>query len=69
MFATLIVDLPAPHTGGDVVVSHCGQYKRISPSCWETTDTRVLAWYTDVMHEVEPIEDFLYTPLPNQTPL
>lgn len=57
MFATLVVDLPAPHTGGTIVVSHCGERKRIAFSWWETMDTHILAWYTDVVHEVERITE------------
>ncbi|KAH6918150.1 hypothetical protein BKA70DRAFT_1381122 [Coprinopsis sp. MPI-PUGE-AT-0042] len=57
MFATLVVDLPAPHTGGDVVVSpsHSGKRQWISWNIFDTCGTCILAWYTDVVHEVEPI--------------
>ncbi|KAH6918164.1 2OG-Fe(II) oxygenase [Coprinopsis sp. MPI-PUGE-AT-0042] len=57
MFATLVVDLPAPHTGGDVVLSlnRSGEQERISWDISNTDRTCILAWYTDVVHEVEPI--------------
>lgn len=57
MFATLVVDLPAPHTGGDIVVSptHSGNRERISWDFEDAYKTRILAWYTDVVHEVKPV--------------
>jgi hypothetical protein len=57
MFATLIVDLPARHTGGDLVLSptHSGERERISWDFYDTSSTCILAWYTDVVHEVKPV--------------
>lgn len=55
MFATMVVVLPSHYTGGEVVVSHGPSNKifNLAPSSMFTTS--VLAWYTDVMHEVKPI--------------
>jgi hypothetical protein len=53
MFGTLVICLPSPHEGGDVVVTHNGQTKvfvtsQIQPSA--------LCWYSDVHHEVLPVK-------------
>lgn len=55
MFATILVVLPSTFTGGAAHVSHGGQ--SVVYDCSKTSDvqTSVMAWYTDVMHEVEPI--------------
>ncbi|KZV95593.1 hypothetical protein EXIGLDRAFT_644081 [Exidia glandulosa HHB12029] len=55
MFASVIIVLPTPFTGGDAHLSHGGQSMVLSSSGSSLTDTTVLAWYTDVMHEVKPI--------------
>lgn len=52
MFGTLVICLPSPHTGGDIVLRHAGKevtYKtsEIQPS--------VLCWYLDAHHEVLPV--------------
>ena len=54
MFATIIIILPSKYTGGAAHLSH-GPLSTVydtAPQCLQTT---VLAWYTDVMHEVKPI--------------
>ena len=57
MFATVIVDLPSPCIGGDIIVSQNrdSAKERISWSWFDTNYTRVLAWYTDVVHEVSHV--------------
>jgi hypothetical protein len=55
MFASLIVVLPSPFTGSDAYISHGGHSKVLSSSQQTGMETTVLAWYTDVMHEVKPI--------------
>lgn len=52
MFATMVISLPSRHMGGDVVVKHCGKRKKLS-TCSE--NAAVLAWYSDVSHEVLPV--------------
>ncbi|KAH9934631.1 uncharacterized protein B0H18DRAFT_1180741 [Fomitopsis serialis] len=55
MFATIVVVLPSKYTGGEAHVSHgllSTVYDTASLSNFQTT---VLAWYTDVMHEIKPI--------------
>ncbi|KAK3400751.1 hypothetical protein B0T20DRAFT_152426 [Sordaria brevicollis] len=53
MFGTLVVSLPSAHQGGDVVVKHCGEKKTFKTS--DTTQS-FITWYSDVHHEVLPVE-------------
>ena len=55
MFATIVVVLPTPFTGGDAYLSHSGQKVVLNTSGQSLSKTTVLAWYTDVMHEIKPI--------------
>ncbi|KAJ3933304.1 MAG: hypothetical protein NXY57DRAFT_892288 [Lentinula lateritia] len=55
MFATMIVVLPSPCTGGQVHVSHSSSQQVFSFDSNSLLSTAVMAWYTDVQHEVKPI--------------
>lgn len=55
MFATVIVVLPSAYEGGQVHLSHAGQSTVLDVSQGSCFNTSVLAWYTDVIHEVKPI--------------
>ncbi|EFI26739.1 2OG-Fe(II) oxygenase [Coprinopsis cinerea okayama7 len=55
MFATVIVVLPSAFEGGQIRVSHSGSSHTIDIASTSATETSVLAWYTDVIHEVLPI--------------
>ncbi|KAF7294258.1 hypothetical protein HMN09_01154400 [Mycena chlorophos] len=55
MFASIVVVLPSLFTGGDAYTSHCGTKKVLNSNNNSMTATTVLAWYTDVMHEIKPI--------------
>ncbi|KAI0720055.1 hypothetical protein C8T65DRAFT_736222 [Cerioporus squamosus] len=55
MFATIVIVLPSEFTGGAVRVSHSGLAEEYDCSSTSLTKTTVLAWYTDVMHEVKPV--------------
>ncbi|KAJ3867375.1 hypothetical protein EV359DRAFT_78625 [Lentinula novae-zelandiae] len=55
MFATIIVVLPSPYTGGQVHVSHSSSQQVFSFDSNSLLSTAVMAWYTDVQHEVKPI--------------
>ena len=57
MFATVIIILPSAYSGGHVVVSHAATTKTLDFSEKSLLSTAVLAWYTDVKHEVKPIEN------------
>ncbi|KAB5589566.1 Extracellular metalloprotease [Ceratobasidium theobromae] len=56
MFATMVVILPSLFEGGAVHLAHGNESKVIDvggpASVFQTT---VIAWYTDIMHEVKPI--------------
>lgn len=52
MFGTLVICLPSPHTGGDIVLRHAGQEKTHKTS---EVQPSVLCWYSDVHHEVLPV--------------
>jgi hypothetical protein len=55
MFATIIVVLPTLHTGGAAHLSHSGVSVTLDSSQGSLTNTTMLAWYTDVLHEVRPV--------------
>ena len=55
MFATIVVVLPSSYLGGQVHVSHANSREIFDLAPHSFTTTCVLAWYTDVMHEVKPI--------------
>jgi len=55
MFATVIIILPSQYSGGEVHVSHSGKSKVLDFSASSLLGTTVLAWYTDVHHEVRPV--------------
>ncbi|KAJ3785982.1 hypothetical protein GGU10DRAFT_268129 [Lentinula aff. detonsa] len=55
MFATIIVVLPSPYTGGQVHISHSSSKQIFSFDSNSLLSTAVMAWYTDVQHEVKPI--------------
>ncbi|KAI9891013.1 MAG: hypothetical protein M1814_003364 [Vezdaea aestivalis] len=56
MFGTLVVCLPAEHTGGDVCLQHEGTKKRFETSDSSEFGASFIAWYSDVFHEVEPVK-------------
>ncbi|KAH8897996.1 hypothetical protein GQ53DRAFT_712511 [Thozetella sp. PMI_491] len=53
MFATLVLCLPSPHQGGDIVVKHGGQERVYKTSAH---DQSFACWYSDVSHEVLPVQ-------------
>ncbi|EJD55214.1 hypothetical protein AURDEDRAFT_118417 [Auricularia subglabra TFB-10046 SS5] len=55
MFATIVVVLPTVFTGGDAHLSHGGRSVVLNSSAFSLSKTTVLAWYTDVKHEIKPI--------------
>ncbi|KAJ7068775.1 hypothetical protein C8F01DRAFT_1119260 [Mycena amicta] len=55
MFASIIVVLPSEFTGGDAYTSHSGVNATFNSSKNSLTQTTILSWYTDVMHEIKPI--------------
>lgn len=55
MFASLIIVLPSKFEGGKVHVSHGNIKDVFDVSSSSGFTTSVLAWYTDVTHEVKPV--------------
>ncbi|KAK7470418.1 hypothetical protein VKT23_001844 [Stygiomarasmius scandens] len=55
MFATIIIVLPSEYTGGELVLSHADSSKTFDFSSESLLSTIVMAWYTDVFHEVKPV--------------
>ncbi|KAF5390844.1 hypothetical protein D9757_004527 [Collybiopsis confluens] len=55
MFATAVVLLPSQHTGGQLVLSHDNASQIYDFSAESFLGTSVMAWYTDVFHEVKPV--------------
>ncbi|KAG6805401.1 hypothetical protein H0H93_004866, partial [Arthromyces matolae] len=56
MFATAIIVLPSLYTGGEVHVSHSSTTKVLDFASHSLLSTALLAWYTDVVHEVKPLK-------------
>ncbi|TIA52683.1 hypothetical protein D6C79_01885 [Aureobasidium pullulans] len=50
MFGTLVISLPSAHWGGAVVVAHNGKKYSL-----QTYNHEYLAWYSDVIHEVQEV--------------
>ena len=55
MFATLVVNLPSEHEGGELVVSHGKQSKHFSFTNSDSFYPGFVAFYADCYHEVKPI--------------
>ncbi|KAJ7499018.1 hypothetical protein FB451DRAFT_1203972 [Mycena latifolia] len=55
MFATVVVVLPSPFQGGAAHLSHGDLTAVIESSSHSLSKVSVLAWYTDVFHEIKPI--------------
>ncbi|KAK0479768.1 hypothetical protein IW261DRAFT_1564423 [Armillaria novae-zelandiae] len=57
MFATIVVILPSRYEGGEVEVSHAGSSRRLTFdfASQSQSSTTVLAWYTDVHHEIKRV--------------
>jgi hypothetical protein len=56
MVATLVIDLPAAHRGGELVVRHEGEERIVDPSGSESRhQNQFAAFYADCEHEVKPL--------------
>jgi hypothetical protein len=55
MFATIVVVLPSLFQGGAAHLSHGDLSAVIDSSLHSLTNLSVMAWYTDVVHEIKPI--------------
>ncbi|KAJ4354890.1 hypothetical protein N0V95_003424 [Ascochyta clinopodiicola] len=56
MFGTLVVCLPSLHTGGSVHLSHDNKQRELDTASASGFDLQILAWYSDVQHEIRPVE-------------
>lgn len=55
MFATLVVNLPSEHEGGELIVSHGGQSHTYSFADSDGFHPAFVAFYADCYHEVKPV--------------
>jgi len=55
MFATLVINLPAEHTGGELIISHAGQSQSYSFANSDRFQPSFVTFYADCYHEVKPI--------------
>lgn len=55
MFATIVIVLPSPFTGGAAHLSHGSLSETYDCSAISALQTTVLSWYTDVTHAIKPI--------------
>jgi hypothetical protein len=55
MFATIVIILPSEYSGGKVRVSHGTKKTTFDTAASSAVDFTLLAWYTDVKHEVKRI--------------
>jgi len=55
MFATLVVVLPSPYAGGELIVRHKGREARLDLRRDEPSEIAFAAFYADCRHEVLPI--------------
>lgn len=55
MFGTLLIVLPSPHTGGELVLHHAGRKATIDLSGDEVAEIKFAAFYSDCEHEVLPV--------------
>lgn len=55
MFGTLVVNLPSPHAGGDLIIRHAGREAIVRLSGADLTELAFAAFYADCEHEVRPV--------------
>ena len=51
----MIILLPSQYTGGEIHLTHASETQVVDFSSSSLANTAVLAWYTDVLHEVKPV--------------
>jgi hypothetical protein len=55
MFATLVVVLPSPYSGGELIIRHKGRVARLDLHRDEPSEIAYAAFYADCRHEVLPV--------------
>jgi hypothetical protein len=56
MFGTLLLQLPSPHTGGELRIRHGSREVCIDLSAIDGSEIGYAAFYADCQHEVRPVE-------------
>jgi len=56
MFGTLLLQLPSPHTGGELRIRHGSREAHIDLSATDCSEVGFAAFYADCEHEVRPVE-------------
>ncbi len=56
MFGTLLLQLPSPHSGGELRIRHGSRETRIDLSATDYSELGFAAFYADCEHEVRPVE-------------
>lgn len=56
MFGTLLLQLPSPHSGGELHIRHGCRETRIDLSATDCSELGFAAFYADCEHEVRPVE-------------
>jgi 2OG-Fe(II) oxygenase superfamily len=57
MFATLVIVLPCPHRGGQLIIHHAGREVALDLSSAEVSEMTFAAFYADCAHEVKPVTE------------
>lgn len=57
MFGTLVISLPCPHRGGELVIHHAGREAVIDLSAADISELGFTAFYADCEHEVKPVQE------------
>ncbi len=55
MIATLVIILPCPHIGGDLLINHQKEQHRFVSEHLSQSGLKCVAFYADCYHEVEPV--------------
>src|SRR5260370_3619452 len=55
MFGTLVIVLPSPHSGGELIIRHGPREVTVDLSSPEVSDLTFAAFYADWEHQVKPI--------------
>jgi hypothetical protein len=55
MFGTLLIQLPSPHSGGELRIRHGSREARIDLSATDSAELGFAAFYADCEHEVRPV--------------
>ncbi len=55
MFGTLVIVLPSPHQGGELVIRHAGHEATVDLSSAENSELAFAAFYADCQHEARPV--------------